>query len=484
MRETVVFHREYGRGAVVDAGAGAVCEVNVDFGYMKKRCSTHDLYQDADYTQCVAEAQALSPDGTPGMASNRRSSVTPTPIPGSQQPARSDLGATSWRDDDRATAVQGLIALRLGQVLEHHVLDLTVGAEEVEASFEAAIAEAIERRPQLLLVDGPWGGGKTHALTLLQALAHQNGMATAYVVLDGRAVTLTEPNELLGAVLREIRFKDDSVPVGVGVRVLDVVRNHRASRLRSAGAPNLCAALEQIVPATMDDPDVADTFEDYLVGTLAASHAKRKLRDLTRRSVKLPSIKAQRLADRAPRFVARLVEWSRFVAATGDKGLVVVLDELDVDYAFNQRGGERVALGRGMRRDLLRGLAQLAKRHTAVPLIVAFGSAPASSEVAREYDAVNDVIDALDGAYEDVEVPVLDKKDLRVLFDRLLALYRVAHPSPTLVGSPARAFDGLWRDYQRQLNPVPRYLVRLAVELLDVASTCGDPNIATAAKRL
>ena len=71
--------------------------------------------------------------------------------------------------------------------------------------MEQAIIAAARRQPQSVPVEGSWGAGKTHLLTLLTRLAAEQRLATATVILDGEGVTLSEPMGLMEAILGSLR---------------------------------------------------------------------------------------------------------------------------------------------------------------------------------------------------------------------------------------------------------------------------------------
>lgn len=66
-------------------------------------------------------------------------------------------------DDQRVASARSAVhALKLGQVLEAQVERTSVGTAEHEQAFSKAFAEAERRKPQLIMIEGAWGIGKTH----------------------------------------------------------------------------------------------------------------------------------------------------------------------------------------------------------------------------------------------------------------------------------------------------------------------------------
>ena len=200
-----VRHPQYGDGVVVavDPHRG----VNVDFGYVAAWVPLRELERPDTVERSLEE----TPDARPPTPAG-------TPLP--------SLSA------DIVAARRAVLALKLGQVLEENVHELSIGTDDIRAEVDQAIVAAVRRQPQSVLVEGSWGAGKTHLLTLLTRLAAERGLATATVILDGEGVTLSEPMSLMEAILGSLRYPGEAAPCGVGNRLADL-RRQRTSRRRT-----------------------------------------------------------------------------------------------------------------------------------------------------------------------------------------------------------------------------------------------------------
>lgn len=443
---TRVRHPVLGDGVVMAViPRGRTPGAQVDFGYLVDWVPQEELAQAGHLPVRPSEEQPA------GEAS----------VEGEKSPAH-------WKSLDRLTedvvaARRAILALKLGQVLRENVLDLSVGTENPEALLKKAVAAAARREPAAIVVSGPYGAGKTHLLTMLAALADRERFAVASAILDGEGVTLADPMTMLEPVLRSLRFPGESVPSGIGRRLVDLRRRsdrgdgglHRRSRI--------AGALFQMPVAALDDPDVLEALEAYLTTSLPASHANKTLRKLVRRSVYLSPMKAQKVDDRAPRFCALLEDWAGFCEAAGARGLVVILDEVDVEYASTFRDFVR----RDRRQILLRELNRLLGRR--VPLVIAFGSAPAADGT-PENDAVRDLAARIP-RIQQVEAPQPDSEQMRELGRRLCALYAQAYPD-RIAGVDQRLFEHAIAEcakmYEGALGLAPRRFVRELLESLDV----------------
>ena len=436
MRQGIsVRHPQYGAGVIVDVDPHR--GVKVDFGYVAARVPLGELELPDDVEQSLEETQvALSPPTPAG-----------TPL--------SSLSANV------VAARRAVLALKLGQVLEEDVLRLSIGTDEIQAEMEQAIIAAVRRQPQSVLVEGSWGAGKTHLLTILTKLAAERGLATATVILDGEGVTLSEPMGLMEAVLGSLRYPGEVVPCGVGNRLADLRRRRTIETVWQSVGWKMANAIYQIPSWALDEPEVMEVIEDYFMLTLAATRAKEKLRQLHCR-INLPPLKARGLDERPERFCELLKGWAEFCALTGAKGLVVVFDEVDVEYAMRY--------GR-LRRLLLNAFDDLLRQPC--PILLAFGSAPASHNVGDANDAVQDLVRRINGVKR-IEAPRPSVEQTKDLGGRLQVLYAGAYPSRMSDIEPQGARRRIERfaehHHDETLDPTPRGFVRGTLELLDVAS--------------
>ena len=435
-----VGHPVFGDGVVVAVfPRGGVPGARVDFGYMIDWVPEEELTAAEDLNN-PSQEHATSEEEAP--------SVHWTPL--------GDMA------EDVVGARRAVLALKLGQVLQENVEVLSVGTENAEEVLKKAVRSASRGKPAAMLVKGPYGAGKTHLLTMLSALAARERLATALVLLDGEGVTLADPMTLLEPLLRSLRFPGESAPSGVGARLGELRR--RGVRWGRRRRSRIAEAMFQIPVAALDDPDVMEALEDYLTTSLPVTHATRKLRRLVRRPVQLPSMKSQRVAERSWRFCELVRDWAEFCEAAGAKGLVVIFDEVDVEYASTLWSVER----RYRRRLLLEQLNYLLGQ--SVPLVIAFGSAPASDEEAAN-DAARDLSQRMPRIRQ-VDAPQPDSEKMRELGRRLRGLYAAAYPnwiSDVDQLSIERAIQEYAERYEEALAPAPRRFVRELLEWLDVA---------------
>ena len=441
-----IFHPAFGRGIVAEIGArgghpGAV----VDFGYMKSWVTAAEAGQDS---AAAASVPAPGPRAQHGMP------------------------------DAVVEARRGVLALRLGQILESDVRELSAGTESIEAEMETLVSRATNGRAGFLLVEGAWGSGKTHLLTMLNAIAASKGMASCSVILDGAGLRLSDPAKLLAALLASLKYPGEPAPQGIRDRLVLYRQARRRARLTLV--EQAVRALLEAPRSVLDNAEALEVLEDYFCLASSATAAKDKLMNLGYGRVNLPSMAARTVDDRPARFYQLLRSWTEFVVTTGAKGLVLTFDELDVEYASTKGESKARRKEKERRAALLSALARSVGRAVGprLPLVVAFGSAPGSGEGASEDDPVRDLKKHLDPAgLKLVSAPRPDLPQVRALGRRVTELYARAYPNWTARvarNEMEKRLDELAREHLDGLSPVTRNFVRRALELLDVApDLCG-----------
>ena len=440
-----VRHPELGAGRIVEVfPRGGQVGARVDFGYLTDWVPAAELGIDAGILR-----PSEAPTGDDGSSNE---AVATTPL-----------------TDAVVAARRGVLALKLGQVLEQHVLQLSTGTATVQEKLKVIVSRALQREAQGVLIGGAWGSGKTHLLTMLRTIATSNGMATASVILDGDDVRLSEPTRLMAAVLESLRYPGEAVPSGVGGRLGQLRRSRIHWKPRFSGGRTIAEIVNLLPERAFDEPEVVDILEGYLTLSLPATQARAALARHGYRGVPLPPMAARNVAERSGRFREHLEGWTEVVAHTGAKGFVLIVDEVDVDYAATTGWAAGSTQERIRRRSLLSSLGECLK--TRLPLIIAFGSAPAGGEVAEEHDAVRDLVRMLgESVLTVIEAPRPDLAQMRQLLHHVADLYELGY-ADRMASISRRQIDGLKLAESHmagEISPVPRKLVRKTLEFLDV----------------
>jgi len=450
-----VFHPKYGKGTIkVILPNPAGSRIKVDFGYAKPILPASELER--------------TPGGPP-LAPVGLSPPEPT-SPGEK---------INRLDPATLLARQGIQALKLGQILDVQVESLSVGMEKLQQDLTQALTRAATGRPTFSLITGAWGSGKSHALTLLETLARQQSFATSTVIMDGYSLSLARPMELLQEVMGNLIVPQQEGMDGVMVWLREVLKKNMTPRLQKR-APLLGKALESLPIGVLDDPEISQVFTDYLSLDMTAAQAKYRLGRLKVWVTGLPTLKAHRLVERAAAFTSLLENWAHFAKIMGAQGLLVIFDELDVEYAYTSYDTQYCRQLRERRHELLNALPKIQD----APLLLAFAAVPdlSTGQDSIQKDAIRHLQQVLQHRLATLTVPALKEHHFRELFGKLDDLYLQAYPSGRLrLTAPQRdqLCDILLAHQRRDPQPLPRKFVRLCLEALDVLNAAEAPPVET-----
>jgi hypothetical protein len=377
---------------------------------------------------------------------------TPTPRPSVPQ------ATPSWQ-----TARQTLLALRLGQSTSESVKDLSVGMSEVDEACRWALDRAATGKISFLLFESPYGMGKSHALAHLRLRAQQAGMAAGGVVLDGISVSLCLPMSIIAALSHTIEFPDGPSSDGLPQRLAGLIRTGATERLRVVGSEMLFSVLRKVDPTIAENPDSWEVIEDFLSLEVGAGVVRNQL------GLVVPSLKS-RLCDRPQRSTELLREWAQACTTTGARnGLVVLLDEADVDYS--QSG--RTETEREQRVALLQAWREVAGSGPQSGgygrLVIAMAITPGASEP----DPVEELQSELGSHLRTVRLTELAKSEMSELGSRVSRLYRTAYqlPEGKVAKMDAAIAECLGVVSAQAEGRNPRKFIRMLLERLDVANT-------------
>jgi hypothetical protein len=363
-------------------------------------------------------------------------------------------GNPSWQG-----ARQMLLALRLGQSTAESVRELSVGMEDVESACRWGMGRAMEGKLSFLLFESPYGMGKSHALAHLKQLALKQTMAVGTVTLDGAGVSLCEPMSLVTGLAHAIEFPDERKDEGLPQRLAQ-----RAGRgLNITGGEMLHQLLMAIDRDCVDNPDKWERIEDYLSLDATSTDLRREL------GIKVPSLKVRYRDDRPGRCSTILREWASACTVTemgARNGLVILLDEADVDYA--RRG--RLQNDMEQRTALLRAFRSIADSPPGdggfARLLVAVAITPGASRP----DPIDEFRAELGEHLKVVRLRELTPGELRELGKRVVQLYQRAYEvtdrnEKHAAGVLERCLHFTGKQVEGRN---PRKFIRLLLEKLDV----------------
>ena len=354
------------------------------------------------------------------------------------------------------SARQTLLALRLGQSTADSVTELSVGMGEVDSACRWALNRAATGQLSFLLFESPYGMGKSHALAQLKQHGFKQSMAVGTVTLDGAGITLCEPMTLLSGLAHAIEFADERHDEGLPQRL-----SQRAGvGLSITGGDLLHKLLTAMSRECADNPDKWERIEDYLALDATSADLRREL------GIQVPALRARRREERPERCCTVIREWASACTVLGARnGLVVLLDEADVDYA---QGG-RTANDREQRTALLRGFRSVADAQPAyggfARLVIAMAITPGASKP----DPILELKAELGSHLRVVKLQELSAGELMDLGKRVAQLYCRGYEIKRDDAKADNAVRECVQLTERQAEGRnPRRFIRLLLEKLDV----------------
>lgn len=238
-------------------------------------------------------------------------------------------------DPDSLKAIE---ALRFGLVPTARLPHLTLG-------FDKARQWVLERLPAsggdrvVSQVNGPFGTGKSHMMALIRYLAMREGYAVAHVEVDGSCVSLSQPAALLARLWQSVSAETlpSTYPL-LSLYLKAVQSGLRGWQLSRTGLERTKGNLDMV--RFLHENHELDAFEeaiDAFIGGSPQYTASQLMREIRQQSrfylpTQLHSVIGRDLEGRANDFIDSLVSNTLVAVHAGYKGLVVTIDEFEVEY--------------------------------------------------------------------------------------------------------------------------------------------------------
>lgn len=384
----------------------------------------------------------------------------------------------------------------IGQPPEVGIEHLNVGNEQVLGVLEREYLEPISqtrRGSSFKLVQGYFGGGKTHFLTVVRERAWRHGMASAYVGLSPDECPFDDPLRIYQAVARELTWppQDREVAPARGVEhALGVALDDRRAALGDEGYTAWLDGLERL---PVDSPAYRNAVlafararaanqrrdEDLLAGWLRAE-------PVTASEVRRFGIRELPGRDNGFRMLRSLCQ---VLQGIGAPGLLLCFDELDRTLSLPARRRRAIA-------DNLRQLIDLCGREALPGLLCLYAVPPEfMRHVVSEYPALQQRLEgpaalserSPQAAVIDLErLDVADEELLVRIGQRILALFRIGRAPDLDEALQERNLRGLAAEVAASSFEVAhrRAFVKAAVELLHQQVAQPGPLPAAELRRL
>ena len=322
-------------------------------------------------------------------------------------------------------------ALRYGVVPTASIAEMTLGFEELETWAVSRLPPANGGYPQVSAIRGAFGTGKSHTMAVIRDVARSRGYLTVRVEADGKMISLSDPAQLLGSMLPTLDgngHDGDHQLTALFVKAMNKVAA-REPLLSSCGriTDNL-ATVKTIHHRTQFDE--LEGWIERLLGSdpsLTLNEFKNAVWAIDRRLAELGwdsgyrprTMIAYRLAERPDSFSQSLMGIGTLARAAGYEGLVVTIDEFEVESNLSNDKWQRVL-------DLLRSLIAHVSRDGWVqrwPVSIFVASVEHGEQLGAAL--LDQVIELSGGAW--YELAERDPGELVTLVDRIAARYAAAY---------------------------------------------------------
>jgi hypothetical protein len=288
-----------------------------------------------------------------------------SPIGGSEPVAAVASSATAPRGTARSESLtspkpsslsgevglrRSIEALRFGLVPDQALEALTVGIEKLSAWSLSRFPCAHAGHPLASAITGPFGAGKSHTMAVIRRLALRQGYIVARVEVDGRAVSLSAPAKLLHQLWSTTQMNDrrSSTPL-VDLYTMAVKTGQSAPSIAPRGIDRIKHNYE--VVAAIHRAGQVDKHGPLIEALLSSSdevtaagvtRALRLERHAAYWDVRPKPMIGSTVADRPYDFVEVLAGHAVLAKMSGFKGLIVTVDEFEVEQMLTRVQYERV----------------------------------------------------------------------------------------------------------------------------------------------
>lgn len=284
--------------------------------------------------------------------------VSADPVAALLQRALASMGDESEPviDVERLNARRSIEALRFGIVPSKSIQAITVGFDELRTWVLRQLPS--ERgSPRVSEVSGRFGTGKSHTMAAIRHIAEAEGFAHAQVEVDGNEVSLSDPAGVLRQLWKTLSAKDlhSNTPL---VELMVRAASKGATRARHAleRYPRVQSNLLLLdnladrlaLDAHSENLELLLACSDELSGVTLGMQIANDPRMLGSRwqHSDVPTtpkvIIGRKIEERPDDFVNCLLGYAVVCRLAGYKGLVITIDEFEVEYNLDRKKRERL----------------------------------------------------------------------------------------------------------------------------------------------
>ncbi|MEZ0537227.1 BREX system ATP-binding domain-containing protein [Caldicellulosiruptoraceae bacterium PP1] len=247
------------------------------------------------------------------------------------------------KDDIAFKKLRIIESLRFGLVPEYYIDQLTIGFEKIKDVTDKILRKCEAFMPVGFQVCGEYGCGKSHTLSVMRYIARKEGFFTLKVEVDGEGVSLSNPTKLLNMLFLSVNDNDiysDYPIVSLFLKAL-MLKNSSFDKLKRFETIekylHVISALAELGLVDEYSYFIESLFScsDEVSATDVNKILSEALRYSGHSNLKLKTLISRKVDERYLDFIEALAEIATLVAAAGYKGLVVTIDEYEVERIKN-----------------------------------------------------------------------------------------------------------------------------------------------------
>lgn len=382
---------------------------------------------------------------------------------------------TTAADAAQHNARTSVEALRFGIVPEASIREVTVGFDGLSRWVTAHLPHRRNGLSHVSQVCGSFGSGKSHTMAAIRLIAREEGYVTAHVEVNGNDVSLSDPE----GVLRQLWPTSTAAEFESPHPMVDL--NLRAIEKGRAQSDHALAAFDRVQSnlktiATLHTLNCLDKNAEDVEGFLQCgnTHTASQLfsqlsADVVRHggsssfnSVPVKRLIGQKVDDRPSDFVNCLLGYAVLARRAGFQGLVITIDEFEVEYTLSEAKFERIQDLATAMRDELGG--------EKVPLTVFVATVGQEGHAGDE--VVGSIVDATGG--DEYSLQPWTRDSMRELSGKIHELYCRAYDiDKTTCDTMARQVEAALDDDDVESSGLVRAFIKHFVGALDAAHGPG-----------
>lgn len=290
------------------------------------------------------------------------------------EPTRRELVKTARMTAYQQAARRSIEALRFGVVPSASVEELTVGFDELQDWVGKQLPTAGDSTARVCEVCGVFGSGKSHTMAAIRLIAQEAGFVIAHVEVNGADVSLSDPEGVLRQLLPTATGEDlESATPLLDLHVAAIENGYDQVCSALVGYDRVLANIGTIVALRRRNclEQHAEDIDAFLScsDALTTSQLQNQVyADIVQRGgnwrsdpFALKRLIGLATAERPSDFVCCLLAYTALAKRAGFKGMVITIDEFEVEYHLTYTKLERVkGLLRAMRDEMAGAEAPLA----------------------------------------------------------------------------------------------------------------------------